>query len=102
MPTLKQTSKETLQSYILEGRRILLKKTNQTQKVQIRFNHWDIDGTRKWRVIVDGVEFHTSNILITANSRTESEFFEEIGEFKHHIVVDANEIEFIDNVANIS
>lgn len=102
MENLKQTTKETLQIYILEGRKIILKKLDEKQKVQIRFNHWDTDGTRKWRVIVDGVEFHTSEIVITTNSRTESEYFENLNEYKHHIIVDANQVEFNKNIANIS
>jgi hypothetical protein len=102
MENLKEATQESLQNYILEGRKILLKKPNEKQKIQIRFNHWDVDGTRKWRVIVDGIEFHTSEIKITTDSRTESEYFEDLKEYKHHIIVDANQVEFNKNIANIS
>lgn len=96
------TTIENLQGFILEGRKILIKESSKKQKIQIRFNNRDIDGTRKWRVIIDGVEFHTSEIRILIESRTESEFFEELQEFKHHIVVDSNQVEFKDNIAYIS
>jgi len=94
-------AKETLQNSILEGRKIILKKENKTQKIQIRFNHLDVDGTRKWRVIVDGIEYQTSEINILTHSRTESEFFEDLKEYKHHIVVDSQRVEFNDNEAVI-
>jgi hypothetical protein len=96
------TTNENLQDFILEGRKILLKNPNGKQKIQIRFNNKDIDGTRKWRVIVDGIEFHTSEIRILIESRTETEFFEDLLEYKHHIVVESNQVEFQDNKAYIS
>lgn len=102
MTNLKEASRENIQNLILEGRKILLKKPNLKQFTQIRFNHWDIDGTRKWRVIVDGVEFHTSEIKILIPCKTESEYIEGLNEQKHHIVVDSNQVEFINNIAHIS
>ena len=96
------TSTESLQNFILEGRKILLKKQSGKQKIRIRFNNKDVDGTRKWRVIVENVEFHTSEIKILIESRTESEFFKELDEYKHHIVVDSNQVEFKNNIAYIS
>lgn len=93
-------STETLQLYILEGRKILLQKETK-QKIQIRFNNHDVDGTRKWRLIADGVEFLTSEINILTHSRTESEFFEDLKEYKHHIVVDSQRVEFNNNEAVI-
>jgi hypothetical protein len=84
-----------LQDLILQGRKILMKKPEGNYFIQIRFNHNDIDGTRKWRVILDGLEFHVSEIMINVPCRTESEFYEELDGFKHHIVTDAtNEVIF--------
>jgi hypothetical protein len=96
------TKKDNLQKFILEGRKVLVKKTSGKQKIQIRFNNNDIDGTKKWRVIVDGIEFYTSEIIILIESRTETEFFEDLLEYKHHIVVESNQVEFQDNKAYIS
>jgi hypothetical protein len=96
-----EITNQYLQNFILEGKKVLLKKEDRKQKIQIRFNNKDIDGTTKWRVIVDGVEYHTSEINILTHSRTESEFFEDLGEYKHHIVVDAQRVEFNNNEAII-
>jgi len=96
------TTASNLQDLILEGRKILMKKPEGNYFIQIRFNHNDIDGTRKWRVILDGLEFHVSEIMINAPSRTESEFHEDLGGFKHHIVVDAPEIIFEKLIAYIN
>lgn len=99
---IKQTTKETLQGFILEGKKIILKKENQTQFIQIRFNLNDIDGTMKWRVIVDGIEYLTSEVKIEISCKTESEFYEDLGGYKHHIVTEANKVEFYNNIAIIS
>jgi hypothetical protein len=99
---IKQTTKEILQGFILEGKKIILKKENQTQFIQIRFNLNDFDGTTKWRVIVDGIEYQTSEIKIEIPCKTESEFYEDLGGYKHHIVTQANKVEFYNNVATIS
>lgn len=90
-----------LQDLILEGKKILMKKSDDNYFIEIRFNHNDIDGTRKWRIILDDLEFHTSEILINISSRTESKFVEEFGGYQHHIVCDAREVIFKDNIANI-
>jgi hypothetical protein len=92
-----------LQDLILQGRKILMKKPEGNYFIQIRFNHNDIDGTRKWRVIFDGLEFHVSEIMINVPCRTESEFYEESDGFKHHIVIDAtNEVIFEKLIAYIN
>jgi hypothetical protein len=94
-------SATAMQEMILEGRKILMKKPDSKYFIQIRFNHNDIDGTRKWRVIMDGLEFHVSEIKITIPCRTESEFYEDLGGYKHHIVMDANEVVFDKLIAHI-
>jgi hypothetical protein len=84
-----------LQNLILEGKRILMKKPEGNYFIEIRFNHNDIDGTRKWRIIIDAIEFHVSEIMINIPCRTESKFYEDLGGYKHHIVTDAtNEVVF--------
>ena len=96
------TSATNLQDLILEGRKILMKKPEDTYFVQIRFNLNDIDGTRKWRVILDGIEFHVSEILLSIPCRTESEFYEDLGGYKHHIVAEAKEVVFDKLIAYIN
>ena len=96
------TTATALQKMILEGRKILMKKPDGTYFIQIRFNHNDIDGTRKWRVILDGLEFHVSEIVLSIPCRTESEFYEDLGGYKHHIVADANEVVFDKLIAYIN
>lgn len=98
----KTTSVSHLQEMILEGKKILMKKPDSKYFIQIRFNHNDIDGTRKWRVIMDGLEFHVSEIKITIPCRTESEFYEDLGGYKHHIVADADSVVFEKLIAHIN
>jgi hypothetical protein len=71
-----------------------MKKPEGSYFVQIRFNFNDVDGTRKWRVIMDGLEFQVSEILLSVPCKTESEFSEDIGGYKHHIVGNAKEVVF--------
>jgi hypothetical protein len=99
---IKQTTKEILQGFILEGKKIILKKENQTQFIQIRFNLNDSNGKTKWRVIIDGIEYLTSEVKIIIPCNTESEFYEDLGGYKHHIVTVANKVEFDNNIATIS
>lgn len=96
------TTANALQDLILQGRKILMKKPEGNYFVQIRFNHNDIDGTIKWRIILDNLEFHVSEIIINVPCRTESEFYEELDGFKHHIVVDAKEVVFDKLIAYIN
>jgi hypothetical protein len=91
-----------LQNLILEGRKIMMKKPEGKYFVEIRFNHNDIDGTRKWRVILDGLEFHVAEIIVSIPCRTESKFYEDLGGYKHHIIADANEILFNKLIAYIN
>jgi hypothetical protein len=92
---------EIIQKYILEGRQIVLKKENETSFVRIRFNNTDTDGTKKWRIIINGNEFHTAEIIINCQTRTLTEKFEDVG-VKHHIVCDAKQIVFKNNIATIN
>ena len=95
------SARETIQKYILEGKEVVLKKENETSFVRIRFNNMDTDGTEKWRIIVSGNEFHTSEIIINCQTRTFTERFEDVG-VKHHIVCDAKEVIFKNNIAHIN
>jgi hypothetical protein len=101
---LKKSSKSAteLQDLISEGRKILMKKPEGNYFIQIRFNHNDIDGTRKWRVLLDGLEFQVSEIIITIPCKTESEFYEDLGGYKHHIVADAKEVLFEKSIVYIN
>jgi hypothetical protein len=95
-----QDPKETIQKYILEGRKVLIKKENETSFVRIRFNNNDTDGTQKWRVIINGNLLHTSEIVVNCQTRTLTETFEDVG-VKHHFVCNAKEILFENNIAYI-
>ena len=96
------TTASNLQNLILEGRKILMKKPEGKYFIQIRFNHNDIDGTRKWRVILDGLEFLVSEIVLSIPCRTESEFHEDLGGYKHHIVADTDSVVFDKLIAYIN
>jgi hypothetical protein len=98
---VKLTQTEIIQANIREGRQVVMKKENETLFVRIRFNNTDTDGSEKWRLIVNGNEFHTSEIIINCSTRTLTEKFEDIG-IKHHVVCEAKEVIFKDNVATIN
>jgi hypothetical protein len=61
---------DTIQKFIVEGREVVMKKENETSFVRIRVNNMDTDGTEKWRIIINGNEFHTSEIIINCPTRT--------------------------------
>jgi len=96
------TSATNLQDLILEGRKILMKKPEGNYFIEIRFNNNDIDGTRKWRVILDGLEFHVTEVILNTTCKTESTFYEELGGYKHHIVAEAKEVVFEKLIAYIN
>lgn len=95
-----QNTPISIQQFILNGDKLFFKE-KQPIFVEIRFNHNDVDGTRKWRVIFNGKEFHTSEILIEIPCKTESKFHEDLGGYKHHIVCNANKILFEKNICTI-
>ena len=97
-----RTTASNLQDLILEGRKILMKKPEGKYFIQIRFNHNDIDGTRKWRVILDGLEFHVSEIVLSIPCKTESELYEDLNGYKHHIVADSDSVVFDKLIAYIN
>jgi hypothetical protein len=96
------TSATNLQDLISEGRKILMKKTESKYFVQMRFNFNDVDGTRKWRVILDGLEFQVSEIVINTICKTESELYEDLSGYKHHIIAEAKEVVFEKLIAYIN
>jgi len=96
------TTANNLQDLISEGRKILMKKPEGTYFVQMRFNFNDVDGTRKWRVILDGLDFQVSEILLSVPCKTESEFYEDLGGYKHHIIAEAKEVVFEKLIAYIN
>ena len=92
---------DTIQKFIVEGREVVMKKENETSFVRIRLNNSDTDGTEKWRIIINGNEFRTSEIIINCPTRTFTEKFEDVG-IKHHVVCDAKEIIFKNNIATVN
>lgn len=95
-------SVDNLQILISEGRKILLKKPNGEYLIEVRYNHNDIDGTKKWRIILDDLEFLVEEVIINKSSRTLSTYNENMGGFKHHIVIYAQEVLFNKLTANIN
>jgi hypothetical protein len=78
-----------------------MKKEHESLFVRIKFNDDDTDGSEKWRLLINGNEFYTREILINCPTRTLTEKFEDIG-IKHHVVCEAKEVIFKDNVAIIN
>lgn len=97
--TIDQTSQ--IQKFITEGREVVMKKENETSFVRIRLNNMDVDGIEKWRIFINGNEFRVAEIIINCQTRTLTEKFEEIG-IKHHIVCEAKEIIFKNNIVHIN
>jgi hypothetical protein len=94
-------TRESIQKFITEGREVLIKKENETSFVRIYLNNEDIDYTQKWCISINGNEFYVSEILINCFTRTLTEDIKEVV-FVHHIVCEAKEILFKDNVATIN
>jgi hypothetical protein len=90
-----------IQKFITEGRQVVMKKENETSFVRIRFNNMDIDGIEKWRILINGNELRVAEIIINCQTRTLTEKFEDVG-IKHHIVCDAKEIIFKNNIAHVN
>ena len=97
----KEVVASEIQEYILEGRQVLIKKEGEKTHVSIRYNNMDTDGTKKWRLLLNGNEFLASEIFINIPTRTESIEIKGVG-IKHHIACLANQIEFKNNIARIS
>jgi len=92
---------ESIQKFIIEGREVIMKKEEETSFVRIRINSTDKEGMEKWRILINGNEFHTSEIIINCPSRTLTETFNDVG-VKHHIICEAKEIIFKNNIATIN
>ena len=101
MAKAKLTHSEIIKQNIKEGRQVVMKKETESLFVRIRFNNMDTDGSEKWRLLVNGNEFHTSEILINCPTSTLTENFTDVG-IKHHIVCEAKEVIFKDNIATIN
>ena len=101
MTKVKKTQAEIIQTSIKEGRQVVMKKEQENLFIRIMFNNMDTDGSEKWRLLVNGNEFHTSEIIINCPTRTLTENFIDVG-IKHHIVCEAKEVIFKDNIATIN
>lgn len=99
--SVQETQVQTIQRYITEGREVMIKKESEILLIRIRYNNEDTDGSKRWRTLVNGNEFYSSEIIINCSSRTISENFENIG-VKHHIICEAKELVFKNNIANIN
>ena len=96
-----ETQTETIQRIIKEGRKVVIKKEEENIFIKIRFNNEDTDGSERWRLLVNGNELKASEIIINCFTKTFSENFVDIG-IKHHIVCEAKEVVFKDNIATVN
>ena len=64
--------------------------------VKIRFNtsYMDGDGSKDWRVIINGIEHFCNHISINCSSKTSKDFIEGVGD-KWHISCEPIQIEYI-------
>jgi hypothetical protein len=103
MPSEKKEFSKTdsIQKHIIEGREVVLKKENETSFVRIYYNNLAINISKKWLIIINGNKFYTSEIVINCSTRTLTGNFEDI-DIEHHIVCDAKEVKFKNNIATIN
>jgi len=98
----KELSKtDSIQKLISQGREVILKKENETSFIRIYYNDSKNKFYEKWLLIINGNKFHTSEIIINCPTRTLTGKFEKI-DIEQHIVCDAKEVVFKDNVATIN
>ena len=64
--------------------------------VKIRFNtnYKPDDGSKEWRVLVNGFENFCNHVIINCPSKTSKDFIEGVGD-KWHITCEANSIEYV-------
>jgi hypothetical protein len=55
--------------------------------IKIRFNHDCKDAKNYWRAIINGMEYHCSEIIINTNCKTTKDWLEDKNEYKWHITV---------------
>lgn len=97
-----ETTTEQLQQFIFEGRKVLIKHENKTLSVRVRFNKDFTNQKDKWRIFVDNAMFFCKEIQIVLPIHTKSELCNISNEIKHHIICDANEVEFKNGNAYVS
>jgi len=97
-----ETTTAQLQEFIFEGRRVLIKHENKNVSVRVRFNKDFTEPKDKWRIFVDNAMFFCKEIQIDIPVYTKSELCNETNEVKHHVVCDANEVEFKNGNAYVS
>lgn len=96
-----KTQVEELQKQILSGRKVLMSLENgEKMHVSIRYNNMDTDGTTPWRVVVNDVEYLTSDVKINIFTTTESVDIPDVGK-KYRIGCMANKVIFENNIATI-
>jgi uncharacterized membrane protein len=54
-------------------------------QIQIRYNTKSVDDTDRWRIIENGKEYLTSDIVIDNKIKTSKDWIEEISDFKWYI-----------------
>lgn len=54
-------------------------------QIQIRYNTKSVDDTDKWRIIENGKEHLTGDIIIDGKVKTSKDWVEEISDYKWHV-----------------
>ena len=91
---------KVIQSSIDENRQVVFMKENEKTTVRIRFNNQDTDGTKKWRLLIGGNEFHVQEAIFHCKTRTISEELPEVG-LKHHIYAEAEKVVIENKIAYV-
>ncbi len=63
-------------------------------KVRFNTNYKEDDGSKEWRVIINGVEHFCNHVTINCPSKTSKDFIEGVGN-KWHISCKPNQIDYI-------
>jgi len=63
-------------------------------KVRFNTNYKEGDGSKEWRVIINGVEYFCNHVTINCASKTTKDFIEGVGN-KWHISCEPTQIEYI-------
>ena len=63
-------------------------------KIRVNTNYQPTDGSKEWRVLVNGFENFCNHVTINCTSKTTKDFIEGVGD-KWHITCQATNIEYI-------
>jgi hypothetical protein len=102
---IKETSTNELQSFITQGKSILIKNQDKKTECYIHLNVGSKDDFNQWVLLLNGNEFFCKEIIFKLPVRTCTIKHTEEDKttiVKHSIYCEANEINFENNIAVIS